>query len=514
MLLIVVTLVVILLGLLYKWSTSTYHKFEERGVPHEKPRPLLGNVRFGELMGSVSHLRRQLEEHVQFPKAKVYGMYFLRDPVFVVRDLELIRNIGVKEFDHFMNHHASDKFETIFSKSLVQLKNREWRAMRNILSPTFTGIKMRSMYELINACCEVSVEYIEKQLKQEGGNSIDLEMKEYCTRFTNDVIASAAFGIKINSFEEKDNRFYKIGQIMTNINFKAIVKSLLFTFLPWLMKILRVTLLDEKNIDFFRNLVSNAVNYRVEHKIIRPDMIQLLMEAQRKTNEAESGKKFTDDDFLAQCLLFFFAGFDTVSTCLCFLTYELCMNPEVQAQLYEEILSAEERLNGKPLDYDTLMHMKYLDMVVSESLRKWPPVTRTDRACNADIDLRDENDEIVVSLKKNDQIFIPILALHYDPEHFAEPEKFIPERFSDENKNDIKPSSYLPFGIGPRSCIGNRMALMEVKSLVYHLLTKFQLTPAEKTSKDMMGDILGFQMVPKNKFWVKYVPRQTDVKSS
>lgn len=184
-------------------------------------------------------------------------------------------------------------------------------------------------------------------------------------------------------------------------------------------------------------------------------MIHLLMEAQRKVNESEeSSKKFTDDDLLAQCLLFFFAGFETVSTCLCFVTYELCMNPAVQQQLYEEILDVEQQLQGKPLDYDSLMHMKYMDMVVSEALRKWPPAPQTDRACNADIDLRDENNEIVVSLKKGDRIFIPIAGLHYDPEYFPEPEEFRPERFAEQNKEDIKPFTYLPFGVGLRSCIG------------------------------------------------------------
>lgn len=213
--------------------------------------------------------------------------------------------------------------------------------------------------------------------------------------------------------------------------------------------------MDEKNINYFKTLVFDAMKYRVENKIIRPDMIHLLMEAQRKSeDDTEGAKKFSDEDLLAQCLLFFFAGFETVSVCLCFLTYELCMNPDVQSKLYEEIASVEEQLEGKPLDYDTLVHMKYLDMVVSETLRKWPPAPRTDRFCNADIDLRDESNNAVMSLKKGDVLFIPIIGLHYDPENFPDPTEFRPERFSDENKHEIKPFTYLPFGVGPRNCIG------------------------------------------------------------
>lgn len=213
--------------------------------------------------------------------------------------------------------------------------------------------------------------------------------------------------------------------------------------------------MDESKIGYFKSLVFDAMKYRKEHQIVRPDMIHLLMEAQSQGDDTtESGKRFSDEDLLAQCLLFFFAGFETVSTCLCFLTYELCMNPEVQSQLYEEVKSVEQQLEGKPLDYDTLMHMKYLDMVVSESLRKWPPAPRTDRLCNANIDLKDENDKLIVSLKKEDILFIPIFGLQHDPAYFEDPEEFRPERFSEENKKHIKPFTYMPFGVGPRSCIG------------------------------------------------------------
>lgn len=215
-----------------------------------------------------------------------------------------------------------------------------------------------------------------------------------------------------------------------------------------------MSVIDEKSIGYFKTLVYDAMKYRTEHKVVRPDMIHLLMEAQRQGDDAGVGKRFSDEDLLAQCLLFFFAGFETVSTCLCFLTYELCINPEVQSQLYDEVRAVELELQGKPLDYDTLMHMKYLDMVVSEALRKWPPAPRTDRMCNADIDLRDDDNKVVVSLKKGDVLFIPIFGLHHDPANFEDPEEFRPERFSEDNKKEIKPFTYIPFGVGPRSCIG------------------------------------------------------------
>lgn len=237
MYLIICSLVIVLFGLIYKWSVATFKTFEERGVAHDTPKPLMGNLSIQEFLGSVPGLKKQIDDHLRYRDSKVYGQYFLRDPIFVIRDPELIKNIGVKEFDHFMNHSGAQKVETLLTKSLVQLQDRKWKEMRHILTPTFTGTKMRAMYELINVCSNVGVQYIEQEMKLEGGHSIELEMKDYFTRFTNDVIASAAFGIKVDSFAEKENTFFKIGQVVTNFSPVVIIKSLLYNCFPKIMKV-------------------------------------------------------------------------------------------------------------------------------------------------------------------------------------------------------------------------------------------------------------------------------------
>lgn len=94
--------------------------------------------------------------------------------------------------------------------------------------------------------------------------------------------------------------------------------------------------------------------------------------------------ELTNEDLLAQCTLFFVAGFETVSACLCFTAHELLENPEIQNKLYVEILDTQKSLDRNALHYDTLMKMSYTDMVISESLRKWPPAIITDRICSAD----------------------------------------------------------------------------------------------------------------------------------
>lgn len=280
--------------------------------------------------------------------------------------------------------------------------------------------------------------------------------------------------------------------------------------------------MDLNNVAYFKRLVFGAIEERRERQIVRPDMIQQLLEAQRQYREetggeeeaaaaaAQDGAEFNDEDLLAQCLLFFSAGFETVSTCLSFTCYELLMHPEVQEKLHAEILAVQEQLEGKPLDYDSLMNMKYLDCVISESLRKWPPAIVIDRECAADFELRDEAGELLVKLRKGELVHVPIVALHYDPDNFEEPHEFRPERFDGEHKHEIRPFTYLPFGVGRRNCIGQRMALMEVKSLIYQLILRFRVLPAERTALDMMNSITGFRLEPTELHWCRFEARQAE----
>jgi cytochrome P450 family 9 len=103
-----------------------------------------------------------------------------------------------------------------------------------------------------------------------------------------------------------------------------------------------------------------------------------------------------------------------------------------------------------------------------------------DRCCTKDFEA-DLGNGKTVTIKKGEVVWIPIYSIHHDSEIYPDPEKFDPSRFSDENKNKIKPCTYLPFGSGPRNCIGTRFALMEAKLLLFHILSKFTIEVCDKT---------------------------------
>lgn len=168
----------------------------------------------------------------------MYGVFNLRDPLFYLSDPELIRQVGIKSFDTFSNHRKgiadgpNDK--SLIGKSLLSLRDRRWKQMRSTLTPTFTSLKIRQMFELIHACNEEAVAYVQRQL--DAGNS-ELELKDFFTRYTTDVIATAAFGIQVNSFKDPSNEFFTIGQRISEFGFWGGLKVFLFIIMPKLMKV-------------------------------------------------------------------------------------------------------------------------------------------------------------------------------------------------------------------------------------------------------------------------------------
>jgi cytochrome P450 family 9 len=200
--------------------------------------------------------------------------------------------------------------------------------------------------------------------------------------------------------------------------------------------------------------------------------------------ESEIGKRtdkrqWNDEELMAQCFVFFLAGFETASTLLSFTAYELALNTDVQEMLFNEVKATNSELDGKNLTYEALQKMKYLDMVISEALRKWPNSPFIDRLCVKNYKLKYGQYDFII--EKGKFCWIPIYALHFDEQYFPNPQKFDPERFSDDNKKKINTGAYLPFGIGPRNCIGSRFALMESKAVIYYMILNFHFEITAKT---------------------------------
>ncbi|KAF5296444.1 hypothetical protein FQR65_LT01431 [Abscondita terminalis] len=431
-----------------------------------------------------------------FPGVRYSGIYQFLDKSLIIKDVDLIKKITIKDFDHFANHKSISPGEVLWEKNLFSLKDEKWKNMRNILSPSFTSSKMKMMFNLVADCADQFVNYFEE--KMQNSSCVSVEMKDASTRFANDVIASTAFGITCDSLTHPNNEFYMMGRKITpQVGFWKTVQLIIIFNLPILAKICGLRYLSKTASKYFFKVIQKTLRDRERKKIVRYDMIHLMMEARKQSKE-----KLSDVDITAQALLFFFGGFDTISTLVSFMTHELAVNVDVQKRLRKEIEETLKECNGM-INYDALFNMKYLDMVVNETLRKWPSGIVTDRVCSKPYEIVPEKPgEVSVFLQKGDVVWIPFFGLHRDPKLFPNPERFDPERFSEENKSNFNANAYIPFGFGPRACIANRYALMEVKLFFFKLLSKFDIVVVDKTVVPLKLANVSFQMTAEGGFWV------------
>jgi cytochrome P450 family 3 subfamily A len=178
--------------------------------------------------------------------------------------------------------------------------------------------------------------------------------------------------------------------------------------------------------------------------------------------EDDSGVKWnymkntlSNKEVLAQAILFLLAGYETSGSSLTMISYNLACYPECQEKLIDEIDGVLEKHNG--LSYEAVNDMPFMDMVIEETLRLYPPVIRIDRVCNRDYEYGG------IKIPKGQIITVPIWALHHDPELYPDPYQFDPERFNEENKKNRPNEAFIPFGTGPRICIGIYFNILNVQ---------------------------------------------------
>ncbi|XP_044262034.1 cytochrome P450 9e2-like [Tribolium madens] len=518
-----IILTVILSALIYYKLIKPASFWEERNITHVSAWPLVGSM-WDSVIQKKNLNEISADIYKKYQNDRYVGYMQFRNPALLIRDLDLIKQIGVKAFDNFRDHLAipAVKTEPLFNKSLGILQGEEWKQMRATLSPAFTSSKMKNMYNLIYECAENFARHFQDKEQ-------DVEVKDIFSKFTNDVIATAAFGIQINSLKEPNNEFYLMGKSLTSFKGFQLIKLLLAQSLPQIFEIFKLPVFNQKVMNFFRNIIIDNIHTRENQEIIRPDLIYLLMEARKgklkhdNNNEANDGfatveesdigkntkqMELTEDLMVAQALIFFFAGFDTVSTGASFLAHELATNLDVQRKLQAEIDYVLDENQGK-ISYNVIQSMKYLDQVVCESLRLWPPAPQTDRFCNQDFVIEPTKPpERRFTIEKGVTTIIPIYGIHRDPQYFPNPDKFDPERFSDENKAKIVPGTYMPFGVGPRNCIGSRFALLEIKTLFFHLLSKCDIVTNDKTVVPLKISPNNGNITPKEGIHLTFQSRQ------
>ncbi|XP_059610503.1 cytochrome P450 6a9-like [Phlebotomus argentipes] len=479
------------------WVRKKYKFFEENGIPSVKPTFPLGNF-WG--VGTERHFSELMLDYYREMKGKhvIGGMYFFVFPGYIALDLDLLKHILVKDFQYFHDRgvYVNEKDDPL-SGHLFALSGQRWKTLRNKLSPTFTSGKMKMMHLTIIAVAKEFQNYLGQVAEKNG----EIEIKDILARFTTDVIGNTAFGIECNSLKDPDTEFRRIADKVFDFKGLEMLRQLFIGVLPNLARKLGAKAIKPEVSDFFMRLLRVTTEYREKNNIKRNDFLQLLLQlkntGQLDGEDTQFGK-MTFEELAAQTFLFFIAGFETSSSTMSFALYELAQQQDIQDRAREEIHQVLKKHNEE-FTYEACMEMKYLDRVINETLRKYPVAPTIMRQVTKDYKLPDHD----FVMKKDSVVLISVNAIHHDPEIYPDPEKFDPDRFTDENIKSRHPYAWLPFGEGPRICIGMRFGMMQTRVGLANLLQKYRVKTCSRTPIPLVLSPSSSVLSAKSGIWLR-----------
>ncbi|KAL5281780.1 Cyp6g1.2 family protein [Megaselia abdita] len=478
--------------ILYFYLKYNFSYWRRKNIPYIKPNYIFGNLKDMVLMKkTAAYMFKDLYEHKIAANEPYVGIHIFNKPGVLIRDLELIKKVLIKDFNNFSNRFTrmNPHNDPLGSNNLFLLRNPMWRELRQKLTPVFTSGKMKQMFYLVEQIGNKLDEHLlSVPLNKQGGKAFTKELKELCALYTTDVIASVAYGLNANSMKDPNGEFRKNGRKLFNFTVGRAVDFMSFFFLPQFIPIVNATLFTKEASNFLYATIGYAMEEREKSGVTRNDLIDVLLTFKKQN--------YSHDMIVAQAAVFFTAGYETTSSTMSFALYELSQNQEAQQKLRREIKEELTKSNGK-ITYDLINSMEYLSIVIQEVLRMYPPLPFLDRECS----MEDQNEyyqlDDKLRIPNGMPVYIPIYAIQRDEKYFDQPNKFIPERFLPENRDKLTYNASMPFGIGPHNCIGERLGLMQAKIGLVNFLKNHYVAPNEKTQKEMVLDPLALIIAAK-----------------
>lgn len=259
--------IVLLLG-----NHFLHNYWSRRGFSQLNPKFLVGDI--GDLFRlklSIAEIYGNLYETSK--KLRIVGLYFTYRPGLLINDPELIQNILVKDFHHFTDHglYVDEKYDPL-SGHLFSLSGDKWRNLRAKLSPLFSPVKLKLMFETFLDCGINLQSFVEKQAK--GKNNV-IEIRDLMARYTTDIIASVAFGFDNDSINSPENIFRSMGAKVFKPSLKGGLRAFMTFLMPQVNKYLGIKVADQDVEDFMFEMVKQTIEAREKNGNQRKDFMQV-----------------------------------------------------------------------------------------------------------------------------------------------------------------------------------------------------------------------------------------------
>ncbi len=393
--------------------------------------------------------------------ARQYGdtvyMRILNMHYYVLNNPDDIRDVLVTQADKFRKSKLDyDILSRFLGNGLLTSEGTHHRRQRRLAQPAFHSKRIQAYAETMTDYTEhVLAEWQDNQNRDVAADMMRLTMLIVSkTLFSADAItssetAAASIGEAIHTFQAVSNHAYLRG----------------FTLPAWLP--------TQDNRQAKKALV--AYNHHLEQIIAQRrattsngniadtgDLLSMLMLARD-----EDGSAMSDQQLRDEVATLFAAGHETTSNALTWTWYALAQNPQVEARLHAEV---DEVLRGRVPTLADLPNLPYTQMVIKESMRLYPPAWI--------LSARTAQEDVTIGqtlIPQGSNVTVAPYALHRLPRFFPNPEQFDPERFAPEREKQLPKYAYLPFGAGPRVCIGNSFALMEAQLILATIAQRYRL---------------------------------------
>ena len=375
--------------------------------------------------------------------------------IVLTRDVVVAKHMLQK---HHKVYHKSKIQTTYLSKyvgyGLLTSSGDYWLKQRRLIQPAFHKEKIQNLVSIINDAIEIQVNTMNSQ------GLIDLY--PIMNELAFEVVAKSLF-----NFSAENHTLKRLQFIIEKLQL-FIVKELRLPYKKWWYKLKGDISYHMKLVKESQDIINAIIDKRRQSTEEHDDLLDMLLHAQY-----EDGTTMTNKQLIDEILILFVAGHETTANALTFTLKLLAQNKEALLNVENEVNKVSSQ---KVSPLQEISQLNYTKCCIEESLRLYPPAWITDR-----VNIEDDQIEGYF-LKKGTILGASIYELHRNKKYWTDPEVFNPVRFSEENRKKIMPY-YMPFGAGPRLCIGNNFAMYEMILAVSAIIKKFNISTDNNTIK-------------------------------